>query len=609
MGRISKKYFWMLGILLLAAMVRFVGINAQSFWIDEAFTWNLTQYSNMFTILQRDVHPPLYFLMIDVWVELTGTSEVAMRYFSLLPSLISVAVVYQLAREIETQRGNQNSLIPLIAAALMAIAEAETFLSQEARSYTWHVLWACVSMWGFLRYSRLSDKQSLAVWILSTIALIYTFYLGAFVGIAQGIYTLLFLRGRQRLIAIIALVICAISLAPWLAWTGTEQSENISRGEVILPEAYGFWLQDFRDKYFTGQWALMLALAVSGLVIAQKRRWTVHQSSILLLLWLGVPLLITLYLNGQVPTYQPRRVSQIVPAIALLTAFGLGNIQGKVRWFLLIVIVIYGTFSVDFGRFKQPWREMVADTVALIRDGTPMLFEVGGDDYAPRYHYHRALPNSHDFLLDDGEPDADANVLLGLTTWRHLQPESYAGNLPAIIDSQDHWWFFYWSNDVGALNWLDTFGFQRSATITVDFNPDVFLYRYDRLPDDAIAIYENGLVLRDAILHDDLTVELLWSTERPITVDYVSSAYLLDESGQLVAQFDSQPFFGERPMGSWQINEVIYDPKPMVTNQDLSMNDYQVELVVYQLIDGEIVRLLTSDGEREVRLGEMRLHP
>lgn len=612
--RHNQSLFWLTLILLLAAFVRINGINAQSFWIDEGFTWNLTQYGDLFGILSRDVHPPLYFILIDWWVDFAGTSTLSMRYFSLLASMLSVSVVYQFAREIETQRGEQHSFVPLIAAAMMAIAEAETFLSQEARSYTLHVFFVSLSMWGFLRWHRQAKIKHLVIWILSTIALIYTFYLGAFIGVAQGVYALLFLRRKKLVMAIGALMICAISLLPWLALTIGQQAENISAAEIITRADYGFWLNAFREQYFTGQWALMIALFIGGIVIIKNKRIGLDQTGILLILWFGVPLILTLILNERVPTYQPRRVSQIVPAIALLTALGIGHLGGRLRWILLAVILIYGTVSVDFWRYKQPWREMVTDTLSLIADDTPMLFELGGDDYAPRYHYGNALDNSFDFLLDEGEVPDNANVLFGLTTWRNLQPDIYEGNLPAIINTVNHWWLFYWSSDTGALNWLNTFGFERTATITVDFNPDVYLYRYDRLPEEAIAIYENGLILRDAIIHDDLTIDLLWSSEQRLEIDYTTSAFLLDSEGQLVAQSDSQAagslpgVLEARPMTGWQIGEVIYDPKPLQASLTLSPDTYSIGVVVYSVVDGEMVRLRTIAGDDMVSIGDINRH-
>lgn len=605
--RHKQQLFWLTLILLLATLARLNGILSQSFWIDEGFTWNLTQYSDMFAILRQDVHPPLYFIMIDWWVEIAGTSQLSMRYFSFLPGIISIVMVYRLACEIEIQRDEKNSLIPLIASALMAVAEAETYVAHEARSYSWHILFACLSMWGFLRWSRQSQKKYLTVWIISTIALIYTFYLGAFIGIAQGLYTLLFLRRKKLMIAIGALVFSAMSLMPWLLITAGEQAGNISRGEVIERSAYGFWLIEFSRQYFTRLWFLTIALLISGIVIIKDKKIRLHETGILLLLWFGIPLTLTLILNEIVPTYQPVRVSQIVPAITLLIAFGVGHFQGKIRWAFVAILLIYSTVSTDFWRYKQEWSAMVEDTVHLIADDTPMLFELGGDDYAPRYHYGNELENSFDFLLDDGEAQENANVLIGLTTWRHLRPEEYQGSLPAIINSQNHWWLFYWSSDTGALNWLETFGFERTAMINADFNLDVFLYRYDRLPEMPIVTYDNGLILHDAIVHDDLAVELLWSTETALDTDFTTSLILLDENEEIIARNDSQPFMGERPMTGWEINEIVYDPKQLEVTPELADGDYMIKLVVYHTVDDSIVPLSVNTGEDAISLGNINL--
>ncbi|MEL6306790.1 MAG: glycosyltransferase family 39 protein [Chloroflexota bacterium] len=611
-------YTWLVAILLLAMFLRISTIDAQSLWIDEGFTWNLTQYSDMFAILRADVHPPLYFLLIDVWVDFAGTSVFAMRYFSLLPSLLSVAVVYRLAGEIAHQRKAFAVTVALVAAGLMAIAEAETFLAQEARSYTWHVLLACVSMWGFLRWCRGAKNTDLLLWMLSTIALVYTFYLGAFVGVVQGLYALLFLRQRQRIVAIGVLVVCALVLLPWLLLTGTEQVSNVSRGEVIRPADYGFWFNAFLHQYLTGQWALILALMLSGIGIFGSKAPRLHKTGILLLLWLGMPLLLTLALNQVTPTYQPRRVSQIVPAIVLLTAFGLSNIQGKtIRWMLVVVIVGYGIVSVDYTRYKQPWRAFVAETTPLITPDTPMLFEVGGDDYAPRYHYHEALPNSFDFLLDtESQPNVGANILFGLTTWRNLQPDIYTGNMPAIINDQDHWWLFYWSDDAGAIAWLTQFGFQQTARIApsdeAGITADVSLLRYDRMPAEPLVIYENGLILRHAIVHDDLRVELFWSTSGGIETDYTVSAFLLDADGQVVAQQDSPIGWDAdnvRSIRTWDVGEAIYDLKRMqlLPNQSLSNETYTVGITVYSFdgTSGTPILLPTQASATQFTVGEL----
>lgn len=604
------------GILLLAAITRIYHIDLQSLWIDEGFTWHLTQYPDPLWILRNDVHPPLYFMAMDGWVEFAGVSVVALRYFSVLPSLLSIAVVYQLGREIVRGwgwHGGDGRWIPVLAALLMALADSENYLAQEARSYTWHVLFASLSMWGFLRWLRVGTRRWLGLWLGSTIALVYTFYLGAFVGVAQGVVALgLLLDGKQRrkgVTALLVLGVAAASLLPWLLLTGGEQASNASRAEVIRPEAYGFWLGEFRVRYFTGQWALMLALCVLGAfgfgkfglmdktdaIPTGTKRPTPTLPAFTLLLWVCLPLLLTLVINQFAPVYQPRRVSQIVPAIALLGALGLGHLRGRERALLLIVIVVYGMSSTDVWRYKQPWRDFAEATVDLIAPQTPIFFEVGGDEYAPRYHYDQLLP--------------DSTPTIGLTTWRNLEPDNYQAGMPALIRDAGHLWLFYWSSDMGALTWLDTWQYQRSATIQAEFNPDVFLYRYDQRPDAPRARYANGLVLQAVLLHDAPLVELLWSTDALLAHAYTTSVVLLDADGQIVAQHDSPPFFNQRPTTGWTTDALIYDPKPVTTpdGSPIPAGEYAVQVVVYHTTGQGIERARLVSGADHVAAGHIRL--
>jgi 4-amino-4-deoxy-L-arabinose transferase-like glycosyltransferase len=644
-SRIPHVIAWsaLLLVLLLAAVLRIYHIDLLSLWIDEGFTWNLTQYHDPVQVLRQDVHPPLYFVAMDAWVALTGTSRLAMRYFSVLPGMLSVAVVYGLAHEIQRQRGwSTGGTVPLLAALLMALADAEIFLAQEARSYTWHVLFVCLSMWGFLKWLRLHQKRWLFLWGISTTALVYTFYPGAFIGIVQGIYVLFFLKpasntdtsrsfwrrylNRKRLLALGVLVGAALVLMPWLLLTLPEQSGNLSYAEWIQRDAFGFWAEDFSTRYLTEQSTLIPGLMLLGLLTIRYRHGTEYTGVsvrpvapvMLLLLWLTVPLLLTFAINEAIPFYQPRRVSQIVPAIVLLTAFGLGNLPRFGRWFLVVVLLVYGLTHVDFWRFKQPWQQMAEATAPYIAPGTPVFFELGGDDYAPRYHYGQTLPASDDYLFDPTRTlQPGISELIGLTTWRHLEPAVYEAGLPPLLDSLNHLWLFYWSSDTGALSWLETFGFERTATFTVDFNPDVAFYRYDRLPEAPQAQYPNGLALRDVLLHPQtLFVELFWSTDAPLETNYTVSALLLDNDGQNegqpLAQLDSQPFLNQRPMTGWQPGDTVYDPRHLRLLdgiETLPPGTYSVGVVVYHQTANGFERLQTTGGDDLHIAGQMTISP
>src|SRR5579859_4000717 len=75
-----------LGIVLLAAVLRFHLLGQQSFWNDEGNTLRLVErpVPALLDAASHDIHPPGYYLALKVWWRLTGDSEFALRAFSAL---------------------------------------------------------------------------------------------------------------------------------------------------------------------------------------------------------------------------------------------------------------------------------------------------------------------------------------------------------------------------------------------------------------------------------------------------------------------------------------------------------------------------------------------
>src|SRR3970040_1296582 len=94
------KYPLFVLILLLAAAGRFVNIATESLSVDEGFSYWAIRHPDMLGLLLKDVHPPAYFYMLRGWAGMTGISELALRYFSAIPSVLSVAAIYHVAREL-----------------------------------------------------------------------------------------------------------------------------------------------------------------------------------------------------------------------------------------------------------------------------------------------------------------------------------------------------------------------------------------------------------------------------------------------------------------------------------------------------------------------------
>jgi len=603
-------------LLLLAAAGRIYHLGQQSIWEDEAFTYYAVTQPNMIDIVVKDVHPPLYFLGMAMWVPLTGTSEVALRYFSVLPAMLSVAMIYQLAKEVARSTGRQIEVVALLAALLMALSDAEISLSQEVRMYTWHVLWACVSVWGFLRWSRTNERWALITWFLGTLALIYTHYLGVFIPFVQGLYALIFLRGRMRITAIGVLSACGVLFAPWLFGVTLQQPRNAAGN--FYEGTNWLTVLDMRQKWFGDQWAVMLMLALVGLVRIvpslgprykipnQAARFWQRQDfqqrfgmPFLLLAWFLVPIVIVFILNLFMPILLTYRLSQITPSVVLLTALGLANFRWPERGWLVAAILVYSVTTVDFYRPKPPWREIAQKAAQYARPGQLALSELGGPDYHVLYYFDRLMP--------------PGTKNYSMRMWRRNDPSSYPTGLPDVLDDYATVWVEDWSAEEDLYVKLEATGHVRTATMTTDhLGNAIDVYRYDRLPDKPVTIFENGMILRQIDFDaQKMRLDLWWMSETVQTNDYTVSAFLLNESGQLVAQLDSYPFNGERPTSSWQAGENIYDPHILAAAQgfpipsDLPAGRYQLGVKVY-LSTTEGLTIIKDSEEQEYRIvGEM----
>ena len=593
-------------ILLLGAASRILHITEQSLWVDEGYAFYHAYSPDLLASLARDTHPPLYFAALRLWSALTGQSELALRWLSVLPSMLSLAVIFRLAAEVQRQRGiNSNSPVPLLAMLMLALADAENYLAQEVRHYTWLVLLVLCSMWFLLRWIRQAQRADCLLWLLFTITMVHTHYITIFAAAAQALYALLALPAQRRRV-IWGLVIGGAAFAPWLLAVGVQQLDNSGANWSLRLSAAV--VNDIQIKYFTQQWALVIGLMLLGCTTVVYRtgargwhyHFVLHRVSALLLLWLMVPLLLTLLANELLPFLQPRRLTQWTPVIALLLALGLGNCPPPLRTLLVGVLLVYGLFQVDFYRVKPDWRQVAQLTARYAVEGDLLLTDIAGGDYQMSYYLQQMTGERirHESLKQQ----------------RDFHPATYHEWLPALLDAHQTVWLMHWSNDRAGFGWLEKLGFQQTADFVYWHDGGsageiaMHIFRFDRLAaTEPLARFENGMLLRAAALDaDDLRVDLLWQTQQPLARDYVLSAKLMDAAGQVAAQMDSQPQLNQRPTATWQIGELIYSPHAMqLSTPPLPAGEYEVWVQVYTVEAAGLVNVRTAAGAEYARVASL----
>lgn len=136
-----------LGIMAVAAAVRWIRIDAHPLWLDEVITLHRASLSPSALIADSlaHLHYPSYFLIVSAALWLLDDSNFTLRLPSLVFGVLSVPLAYAIARRIGGPAAG------LTAAALMALSPAQVMYAQEARSYALVIFLILVALWGFVR--------------------------------------------------------------------------------------------------------------------------------------------------------------------------------------------------------------------------------------------------------------------------------------------------------------------------------------------------------------------------------------------------------------------------------------------------------------------------
>ena len=134
-------------------------------------------YSNFSTQILHEGHPPLYFVLLKAWSYVFGSSELALRSFSLCCGLLSFLVLFTLFR-----RKSRNKFAAWGVLIMLIFNPFLFYFFTEARMYALAFLLATLSFRYWLDYQenmKLRSKEFL-YFFLSAVGLLYTHYYGLF---------------------------------------------------------------------------------------------------------------------------------------------------------------------------------------------------------------------------------------------------------------------------------------------------------------------------------------------------------------------------------------------------------------------------------------------
>lgn len=220
---VAKANLWQRFYVLFFVLLCMVGavfisqlfLIHNSLRLDEAQSLWQTSHSFKGTlkVVAQDVHVPLYHVLLHFWQLYVGPSIETARLLSLIFFLLTIPVVYLLARR----------LLPikwaLVVVGLFSFSPFMNWYANEARMYTLLVLMSALSQYFFLKLIESRGKQGWVGYSLTAIVGIYSHYFFGFNLLCQGIFFLMarakFDKGTLKRFIILAVVL-ALELSPWL---------------------------------------------------------------------------------------------------------------------------------------------------------------------------------------------------------------------------------------------------------------------------------------------------------------------------------------------------------------------------------------------------------
>jgi mannosyltransferase len=344
-------------VMLLGLILRFAEISESSIWHDEGFTMMLVQMppAQIIARTARDVHPPLYYLLLHYWIKVFGISETAARAPSALFLLAAVPLAYVLMRRLWTERTAR------IAALFVATGPFLIRYSQEARMYAMVAFLILLATYLLLLALEHNRWFWWLFYALTMAAAFYTQYYVVFMVLVHWIYVALQSNRRQRRGLWnpwwwLANVIILGLFVPWLPtayaqYTRVQQGFWIPQATVAtLPETLLEFMVFFISYGVTAVGEIVFALGfVAAAVFTYIRQPRRRMALILLSLYalLG-PVLVWIISFGQRPIFVDRYFTFAAIAFYCLLAIFVAELKPKAQVIAIwICLVLFAGGIVD----------------------------------------------------------------------------------------------------------------------------------------------------------------------------------------------------------------------------------------------------------------------
>lgn len=584
-------------VLLVAAGLRFYRLDAQSFWNDEGNTARLVERPIALIIegAAGDIHPPGYYLLLHVWRAFTGESEFALRGFSALCGVLTVAVAAAAGRRVGGRR------TALGAALLVAVHPLSVYYSQEARMYALLGLASALTVWAGIRIMNHESRFMIhdswfthhVLPLAFCIALgLYTQYAYIFVlvglNLAFGIDWLLRRPWDWRVLGawIAAHALGGLAFLPWApialgasGWRPPDLNPAQAFQEIARALLVGITLPAGDAPWVIACAVLLLLLALTVRARSRFAAWAALGMAL-------VPPALLIALGLYRPAYLKFMMASVAP-LAVVLALPLSRARSHLgtarNWIagLLLLALLWAQIAslrhlyTDPAYARDDYRDLAARIAAEGRPGDAILLSAPNQWEVFTYYYRGPLPvYPAPYRPDPSEAARWVDEIVTNHTrlfvlfWGDAESDPERLIEPYLARNA------YKAGDA----WISTVRLARYGAAALPETPTALL---DVRFGDAIAL--EGYALPETVFApgDIVPLTLFWRAEATPVERYKVFVHLVNADGTLVAQTDAEPVGGFILTSLWQSGESILDRYGVLLPPDLTSGEYRLLVGMY----------------------------
>jgi len=368
-------------------------------WIDEGISIGIAHahWTSIPHLLRQDGSPPLYYMLLGLWIRLFGDSEAATHTLSLLFGLGCIPLGYFAGRALFGRTAG------LVCALIAALDPFLTYYAQETRMYELEAFLSFVVAWSFVEGIMRARNAWVPVFVFSVALLCYAHNWALFLCLGLAVTTWFVVREQLKRFALAALGVAVLYL-PWVP-TLLFQVRHTGAPWSTRPSVHDLALT--AGTVVGGDTEFVAVALVAGAALAAVVKHGVGEERriVLALATMSAVTIVAAFITSQVsPAWTDRYFAVILGPMVLLAAQGVVRARRLGFGLLVALVFLWAGYSVQnnkenargITRGVQPYLHPGELIISTHPEQTPVLRYYLG----PGYHWATTLgptPDPHVF--------------------------------------------------------------------------------------------------------------------------------------------------------------------------------------------------------------------